>query len=125
MSLHEIRAQTLRSLHRLVHLPLLDLRCVTAQEHLRHTPPLVLCGTCIDGGSEEVILEGIGECTLGIPDHPREQAHDSIRHDRSGELPSGQDVVTYGDLTSDEVLSDTMVDPLVVTAEDDEVLPKA
>ena len=83
---------------------------------------MVLRWACIDWWLQEIVLEGVGEGALHITDDTRDNADDGICHYRGSQFAACEDIVADADLAGDEVFPDAVVDALVVTADDDDVL---
>ena len=91
---------------------------MTTEEDVGHLPPLVVGGAGVDRWREEASWK-VSESALAPRRRvtPGSRAHHGIYHDSSWQLTAREDVVPDGDLTRDEVLTDALVDPLVVAAE--------
>ena len=95
---------------------------MTREEDVRHSPPLVFGRAGVDGRGQEAVLKRVGEGALLVADHARDEAHGGVGDDGRGQFAARQHIVADGDLERDEVFADAVIDALVVSAEDDEVL---
>ena len=102
--------------------PFLDFALMTGEEHVGHTPAFVFCRAGIDGRSQEVILERVGEGALLVTDDTGDNSNDSVGDDCRRQLTTGQHIVAYGDLFGDQMLADAIVYAFVMAAEDDQVV---
>ena len=67
-------------------------------------------------------METVGEGALLIANHARHHSHDGVGHHGSSQLATRHHIVANRYLACDEVLANAVVDALVVSAEDDDVL---
>ena len=98
---------------------------MSAEQYGRNFPAVVDGGAGIYRSTEQAVLEGVGKCGLLVADSSRDEADDGVGDDGGGELAAGEDIVADGNLASDEVVADALVDALVVAAEDDDVVQQA
>ena len=56
-----------------------------------------------------------------MPEHARQQPRDRVDHDNRGNRAIRQHVIADGNLRVDQMLGHAVIDPFVMTADDDEV----
>ena len=91
------------------------------KEHIGHFPALVVCRSRIDGSREQIVLERVAERALFVTDHAWNDAHNCVGHAGRGQLSAREHEVADRNLLGDEMFANAVVDPFVVTAENDEV----
>ena len=101
--------------------PFADLGLIAAEEDVGHLPTFVVSWTGVDGGGENIVLKTVGESRLLIADDAWYHADNGIGNHRCHEFTTRQYEITDGDLASDEMVADTLVNPFIMTCEDDEV----
>src|SRR5919206_398580 len=84
---------------------------------LRRPGVLRVLGRPAEGGAE-----GLLDRALGVTKHPRELPHDRIADDHRRELSAGEDVWADRDHVGREVLVHPLVEPLVASAEQRQLL---
>src|SRR6187549_756806 len=94
---------------------------IAAQQDFRDTPAAKLGGTRVLGKFKESRGEGIIPCALGGAEHSGNEADDGVDEDDGSNCAIGQDVISDGDLLIHEMIDDSLIDPFVMTAEDDEM----
>ena len=56
-----------------------------------------------------------------VANHAGDEAHDAIGHDGGCQLATGQNIIANGDFLGDEVLTNAVVNALVMATQDDDV----
>ena len=70
---------------------------------------------------DQAVLEGIGKGGGLVGQHARDQADDAVGQEGGRNLAAADHEVAHGNLAGDQMLSDALVDALVMTAQDDDV----
>ena len=74
-----------------------------------------------NGGSQEAGRERILSGAAFVAEHARDQAHDGIGDDESGQRSISKHVIADGNFVVDEVVGDALVDALVVARDENEM----
>src|SRR6202521_2534918 len=122
LAVEQVRAATARPLGRLSAAPALDLRMVARAKHLGDGMPLELRGPGVVRVFEEMLVEGFVFGRFFGPEHPGDQPADGIDHHHRGELAAGQHVVANRDLLVDQVRGNPLIDALIPSADQIEVI---
>ena len=105
-----------------MHFPLVDFSFVSAEQNVGHLPALVVGGSGVDRRLEQIVLKGIVERTLFIADGTRNESHNGIGNHRSREFAPGEHIVADGNFLRDQMFADAIIHPLVVPAQDNQIL---
>ena len=65
------------------------------EQDVGHLPAFVFCGTGVDGSSQEIVLETVGEGALLVADDSGNHADHGIGNDGCGEFAAGQHIVAH------------------------------
>src|SRR3979411_1089906 len=122
LTVEQVRTATARPLGGLGAAPALDLRVVTRAKYLGHGMALELRGPGVVRVLEEVPVEGFVFGRFFRPQHPGYQPADRIDHYHRGELAVGQHVVPNRDLLIGQVRGDPLIDALISSADQIEVI---
>ena len=95
---------------------------MSGQQNVGDAPSFVFGRAAVDRWSKQVVLERVAESALFVAYSPRDQPDNGIGYGKSRELATGEDIITNGYLTCDQMLADTEVDPFVVAAEDNDIV---
>ena len=95
---------------------------MAGEEDVRNFPTLVIRRAGIDGRSEEIVLERVGECALLVADSSGDEAHHSVGDDSRRQFTTGEDVIADGNLARNQMLAYPIVDSLVMPAKDDDIV---
>lgn len=84
-------------------------------------PSLKLDRTRVMGMVEQARLEGFGDGRPIVTQHAGNESHDRVGQHKGPQHAVGEDVVADRDLIVHEMVGHTLVDPLVMTAKQDQV----
>ena len=110
------------ALYCLLHAPLFNLGMVAAEEHVRDTPASEFGRAGVFRRRDKTVLEGVGKGGLLVANNTGNEADDGVGNNGSGKFATRKDIVADGDFHGDEVFADALVDSLVMSAENHEVL---
>ena len=95
---------------------------VPAEENVRHPPPVPLLRAAVLGVLQQAVPVALVLVAGGLRQHARHHPAHRVRHRHGGELPAGEDEVPHGDLLVHALLQEALVHPLVVSADQNEVV---
>ena len=102
--------------------PFLNQFVVARQEHIRHTMATEVGGACIYRSGKQVVLEGVGKSGGTVTDDTGNHAGDGIGNDHGCQFTAGKHVVTYAEVLGDVQFPYALVNALVVSAQQDDVV---
>ena len=117
----QIRPPFLRQAQRFLQLPQVDVFVVSVQKHLRHrhTPPFPWFGEL--RVFQQSAAHGLFKMGLAVPQDPRNKPGYTVDQHHGRQFPSGEDVVSDGDLLHVPVIQHPLVHAFIVAAEDHQV----
>ena len=98
-----------------------DFFMIAAQQNFWDAPAAKFRRTRVLGKFKESRGEGIIACAFGGAKHSGDETDDGVDEDDGGNYAVGQDVISDGDLVIHEMIDDSLIDPFVMTAQDDEM----
>ena len=120
--LQQIRSQGFSALVGLLLLPFGDFGEVARGEDFGDFPAVEVCWASVYRWGEKVVLEAVGKCRCLVTNCAWEQADNRVGDDCRSKFSARKNIVTDRDLAGNKVLANTIVDALIVTAEDDDIL---
>ena len=99
-----------------------DLGVMPGEKDIRNFPAAKLRRARVLRRFEQPAAETVLTGRLFVPENAWNQPDDRIDKDDSGDRTVGQNVIANRNLGVDQVLDDAMIDALVVTAENDEMI---
>src|SRR5216683_482057 len=122
LAVEQVGAATARPFRRLGAAPALDLGVVARAQYLGDRMSLELRRPGVVRVLEKVLVEGFVFWRFFGPQHPGDQPTDGVDHDHGGKFASRQHVVADGDLLVDQVRRDPLIDALIASADQVEVI---
>ena len=119
--LQQMRSKELCSLDGLLVLPFADEFGISAQKYIRDSPAVEFCRSCVDRWRYETILETVAQSRCLVADCSWDKAYDRVCENCGREFSATENIVSARDFSCNQMFADSVVDALVVTAEDDDV----
>src|SRR5690606_36586442 len=105
--------------------PGLDSGVMSAQEHVRDLPPVVISRAGIYRRRQQVVLEGIGKGRGFVRKYARQEPYHRVGNHCGSQFPARKHVVSNADFPGNEVLSHAFIDALIMAAQDNKVCLQA
>lgn len=102
--------------------PCVDLCMVAAQQHLGHGTAFPHLGAGVLGVFQQTVPVAFLLVALLLGQYAGLQAQHAVCHHKAGQLAAGQDIITNGDLLVRKSIDDTLVNALVVAADQRQVV---